>query len=76
MFIHSNTANLQIIKFANNVATVQEEIASINGQANPNSNGAWYREFVVAAPQTVTLAVEDYDVDFKCKVSGTEYRSV
>jgi hypothetical protein len=76
MFIHSNTANLQIIKFANNVATVQEEIASINGQANPNSNSAWYREFVVTAPQTVTLAVEDYDVNFKCKVSGTEYRSV
>jgi hypothetical protein len=76
MFIHSNSANLQIIKFANNVATVQEEIASINGQANPNSNGAWYREFVVTAPQTVTLALEDYDVNFKCKVSGTEYRSV
>jgi hypothetical protein len=73
MFIHSNTAELQIIKFENDAATVQEDIESINGDNGPSLQGAWYRDYA-GTKQTVTLAATEYAINLKCKVSGTEYK--
>jgi hypothetical protein len=73
MFIHSNTANLQIIKFANDTLTVQEDIADIGGYSAPYLEGAWYRK-KSGVKQTATLEAVDYEINLKCKVSGTEYK--
>jgi hypothetical protein len=73
MFINSKWAALQIIKFENDKATVQEDIATINGSTDPTQQGTWYRDYV-GTKQTVTLAATDYEINIKCKISGAEYK--
>jgi hypothetical protein len=73
MFINSGTGDLQIIKFENDTATLQESIASIHNTVNPTNSGAWYQK-KLGVKQTVTLEAADYAINIKCKVSGTEYK--
>jgi hypothetical protein len=75
MFIHSAANEFEIIKFENDVATVQETIADINGITNPYGNSAWYRK-LTEVTQTETLDASDHIINLKCKVSGTEYKEV
>jgi hypothetical protein len=73
MFIHSAANEFEIIKFENDVATVQETITDINGITNPYSNSAWYRK-LTEVTQTAALDASDHIINLKCKVSGTEYK--
>jgi hypothetical protein len=72
MFITAGTGYPQTISFKNDVATVTSQ-HTIGGSWTISSNGAWYKK-PLAAIETVTLALEDYTINLKCKVSGTEYK--
>jgi hypothetical protein len=71
MFIKSPTG-LEIIGWANNVATLKSAV-QINGQTDSMTYGAWVQKSQ-PVDQVVTLDADDYNVNLKCKVSGTEYK--
>jgi hypothetical protein len=72
MFIQNSSGYIQTISFSNNKATLKEQ-AAVGGSNTISSSGAWYKK-PLGVPVTVTLALEDYTINLKCKVSGTEYK--
>jgi hypothetical protein len=72
MFIKNYTGVMQTFSFSDNKANLTEQVA-VGGSWTIASSGAWYKK-PLAVPETATLALEDYTINLKCKVSGTEYK--
>jgi hypothetical protein len=73
MYLRSSSNSLQIIKFADNSMTIVEDLGSIGGSNISENIGAWYR-MDSSVKQSIMLEASDYEINLKCKVSGTEYK--
>jgi hypothetical protein len=75
MFVVNNQANGQMMErlyFYSNTVTSEENNILINGYTRPTQSGGWYE--IKTPDATAQLSADDYEVNLKCKVSGTEYK--
>jgi hypothetical protein len=75
MFIVNNQASGQVMEklyFIYNGVTLKYQLSSIVGYSRPTQGGGWYE--MKSLDATAQLSADDYEVNLKCKVSGTEYK--
>ena len=75
MFIVNNQTNgqrMERLYFYSNTVTSKENNITINGYTRPTQEGGWYE--IKSPDATAQLSADDYEVNLKCKVSGTEYK--
>lgn len=73
MFIINSSGNMEIIKLANNTATLLESV-TIAGSTTIYDSSGWLK-YSTGTPSTAALSAEEY-VALRCKIDGTEYKEI
>lgn len=75
MFIKNAANQMEVIKFANDKAISEEIISNINGTTTPFGDSGWFKR-KLGTTQSTPLAVEDFDINIRCKIDGTVYKEL
>lgn len=72
MFIANGSNKMEIVRLADNRATLVETV-NINGVVSPSNYAGWFRQ-KLGAPSTSALSPDDSKTSIRCKIDGTEHK--